>query len=162
MSLFSCLLAPPPPPPSLPLFPQTTCCTAYVSSLWLRSAMIHLSVTVKSRWCPESDPKLWNSVCLRPLITNHLSFRCVWTRMTHDLRHTAGSTMCKCEENMVCEVWDWKGRRGGGGQRVRVYMCVFLCFVCVCVCLMGIRADAASGGPLLHLVIEETYSIMKQ
>lgn len=60
---------------------------------------------------------------------------------------------------MRCET-----ERGDGeeGARECVYTCVSFCVLCVCVCLMGIRADAASGGPLLHLVIEETYSIMKQ
>lgn len=56
----------------------------------------------------QSDPKLWNSACASPLITNCLSFRCVWTWMTHGLRNTAGSSMCKCEGNIVREVWDWQ------------------------------------------------------
>lgn len=104
--------------------------------------MIHLSVTVKSRWCPGERPKLWNSVCLRPLITNHLSFRCVWTRMTHGLRNTVGSTMCKCAKSMVCEVWDQKGR-WEEGTRQCVYTCVSFC-ACVCfrweyMCRGGIR-----------------------
>lgn len=45
-----------------------------------------------------------------------------------------------------------RGGRRGGGERG----------VCVCVCSEGnICAEAASGGPL-HLVIEESCSIMKQ
>ncbi len=42
---------------------------------------------------------------------------------------------------------------------MRVYVCVSFC---VCASYGNIHAEAASGGPLLHLVIEETYSIMKQ
>lgn len=50
---------------------------------------------------------------------------------------------------MRCETE--RGDRRGGGQRG------------VCVCSDGdICAEAASGGHLLQLVIEETYSIMKQ
>lgn len=44
-----------------------------------------------------------------------------------------------------------------------VYTCVFLC-VCVRACASDGNkgAEAVSGGPLLHLVIKETYSIIKQ
>lgn len=79
----------------------------------------------------------------------------VWTRMTHGLRNTAASTMCKCEENMVCEVWD---RGGGGGREECVRMCVYVCVFIgeYTMCRGGIRWSTS------HLVIEEAYSIMKQ
>ncbi|CAB1424648.1 unnamed protein product [Pleuronectes platessa] len=66
--------------------------------------MIHLSVTVKSRRCPGERPKAVKFCLCEASYHKSPSFRCVWTRMTHGLRNTGGSTMCKCEENMAGDV----------------------------------------------------------
>lgn len=60
---------------------------------------------------------------------------------------------------MRCETERGDGRGGGPGI---VCVCACLFFVCVCASDGNICAEAVSGGPPLHLVIEEIYSIMKQ
>lgn len=113
--------------------------------LWLHHAMIHLSMALKS-WRAKEDQHSSVKCCLSALIfKNKLSFRCVWTWMTHKWRTPAGSSMWKCN-NVICEVCDWNGRDEEKGAFRRENT--------VC-------PGASSGGLLLHLVIEKSSSVKK-
>lgn len=64
-----------------------------------------------------------------------------------------------CEEYGLRGVRPKRGDERRGPDSVCIHVCLF---VRVCALDGNICAEVASGGSLLHLVIEETYNITKQ